>query len=228
MSEGEGDGVNAEHDRSPIRKPRASRKNLLLSATIEAGALKADVRIRNLSESGAMIEGAALPDVGSPLTLRRSEIEIGALVVWRATGRCGIRFDGIASVEEWVGGVRRPSNPLGGQARVDAVQAALRRGDVLPSDADPAPRVRIDAETLDRRIADELAYVRRLLDVVGDELTEDPIILQRHNRALQNFDVACQILTELGAILIATDPAVAIEAVTMQDLRSRLLRKPIF
>ena len=67
--------------------------------------------------------------------------------------------------------------------------------------------------------------MRRLLDSVGDDLTDDPIILQRHGKALQNFDIACQILTHLGAIVGARDRGAAVNAVAMEELRARLLRK---
>ena len=216
-------------ERLPMRTPRAPRKNLLLSATIEAGSLKAPVRIRNLSESGAMIEGAALPDVGSTLILRRSEVEIGAVVIWQTLGRCGIEFDGAASIEEWVGGVRQARRPgSGGQARVDAIQAAIRSGDPLPAEATPTQHEPIGPASLDSRIAEELAYVKRLLDAVGDQLTDDPIMLQRHGQALQNFDVACQILGHLSTVLSAEDAVAAASVIPMQDLRTRLIRKAIF
>lgn len=208
---------------------RAPRTNLLLAANIEAGPLRAPVRIRNMSESGAMIEGAAFPEIGASLILRRLEVEIGATVIWRAAGRCGIRFDGQAVVADWVAGVRRnPGIPETGQARVDAIQAAIRTGQPLPATADPKPATTGSNEDLDRRLAEELAYVQRLLDDVGGELSDDAIILQRHGRMLQSFDVACQILEHLQTILSATDRAEAVKAVTMQDLRARLLRKPIF
>ena len=79
-------------------RARAPRKNLLLAATIEAGALKAPVRIRNLSEGGAMLEGAVLPDIGTAFMLRRLDIEIGGTVIWRESGRCGVEFDGPVEV----------------------------------------------------------------------------------------------------------------------------------
>ena len=215
-------------DQSPdneaaVAHSRAPRKNLLLSASIEAGGLKAPVRIRNLSENGAMIDGAALPEVGTALVLRRLEVEIGATTVWRASGRCGIRFDGNVSVEEWVAGVCQPSFGTG-QARVDAIQAAIRSGAQLPpeSQANSPP---VDLAALENRIAEEIAYARRLLDRVGDELTDDPVILQRHGRSLQTFDEACQILDHLGRILGAPNPVAAVQAVTMEELRARLLRK---
>jgi hypothetical protein len=205
---------------------RAPRTNLLLAATIEAGALKAPVRIRNMSASGAMIEGAAFPEIGAPLILRRLEVGIGGTVIWRAAGRCGIRFDGQAVVADWVTGVRR--SPEMGQSRVDAVQAAIRAGQSVPTSIDPRTSTTGPIENLDQRLAEELAYVRRLLDGVGGDLSDDPIILQRHTRMLQSFDVACQILEHLQTILSSPDRGEAVKAVTMQDLRARLLRKPMF
>jgi hypothetical protein len=198
----------------------------MLSASIEAGALKGQVRIRNLSESGAMIDGAALPEVGTALILRRLELEIGAMTVWRAPGRCGIRFDGTAAVDEWVAGLRRSPRPADrGQARVDAIQSAIRRAAPLPSADVPTSRIPLDSDELESRIAEELAYVGRLLDAVGDELTENPVILQRNGRALQNFDAARQILVHLSAILGSKDRGAAVDAVTMHELRSRLVRR---
>jgi hypothetical protein len=206
--------------------PRATRKNLLLSATIEAGDLRAPVRIRNLSENGALIDGAALPEAGTALVLRRLEVEIGAMSVWRKDGRCGIRFDGTISVDEWVSGVRQPSqSPHSGQARVDLIQAAIRSGASVPLENRPASNVPINPENLERRIAEELSYVGRLLDAIGEEFTNDPIILQRHGRALQDFDAACQMLAQLGAIVASDDRAAAVDAVPLQELRARLLRK---
>jgi hypothetical protein len=208
---------------------RAPRTNLLLAATIEAGAIKTPVRIRNMSESGAMIEGAAFPAIGATLILRRLEVGIGGTVIWRAAGRCGIRFDGQAVVADWVAGVaRNPGVFDTGQARVDAIQAAIRTGQPIPAGTDPKPSATGSTKDLDHRLAEELAYVRRLLDGVGGELSDDGIILQRHARMLQSFDVACQILEHLQTILSAPDRAEAVKAVTMQDLRARLLRKPMF
>jgi hypothetical protein len=205
---------------------RASRKNLMLSASIEAGALKAPVRIRNLSESGAMIDGGALPEVGTALILRRLELEIGAMTVWRTAGRCGVRFDGAAAVDEWVAGSRRSPRPADrGQARVDALQSAVRRGAPLPSSDVPASRIPLDFDELESRIAEELAYVGRMLDAVGDELTGNPIVLQRHGRALQNLDAARQILVHLSAIIGSKDRFAAVDAVTMHELVSRLVRR---
>lgn len=215
---------------SPVQGPseRAPRTNLLLSATIETATLKAPVRIRNLSEGGAMLEGGAFPNVGEVLTLRRLEISIDATVVWRAGTRCGIQFKGKVAVADWVSGTQSRSSHDIDQARVDSIQAAVRAGRPVPSaDAGPAAAPVVDAD-LDRRIAEELAYVKRLLEIVGDELTDAPIVVQRYSRSLQSFDLACQILGHLSSVLTASDRSAAVQAVGMEDLRARLLRKPLF
>ncbi|MBO9624228.1 MAG: PilZ domain-containing protein [Sphingomonas sp.] len=208
-------------------KPRAARKNLLLSATIDVDGLKAPVRIRNLSEGGAMIDGAALPRPGTRLVLRRAEIEMAATVAWQAGGRCGVAFDHCAvTVDEWVSGTRVATfEGHRGQARVDAIQAAVRSGAALPAEP-PAPAQAPAAGELDSRIVDEILHVRRLLDELGEELVSDPSVLQQHMQALQNLDRASQVLEHLGTVLGAKDRIAAARSVPMLDLRERLTRAP--
>jgi hypothetical protein len=211
-------------------QPRLPRKNLMLGVTIEAGSLKTPVRLRNLSVSGAMLEGSTLPDPGMKLILQRSEIRIGATVVWRMQGRCGVSFDDVTtSVEEWVAGTRAPSfNGQQGQARVDAIQSTVRSGGLLPADAPVASRAELSTAELDARVVEEIVYVRRLLEALGEEVADDPIVLQRHMLALQNLDRASQLLEHIGAILSAPDRIAAAESVKMQELRTRLLRRSNF
>jgi hypothetical protein len=185
------------------------------------------VRIRNLSESGGMLEGAAFPNIGEKLVLRRAELDIGATVMWLMGTRCGVKFDGTISVSEWVSGKAAPRGQVRDQAHVDAIQAAVRAGVDLPPAEHPAATGGVSAD-LDLRIAEELAYVRRLLEGVGDNLTDDPMIAQRHAKQLQEFDLACQILGYLGGILFAEDRAAAVDAIGLQDLRARLTRNPLF
>lgn len=211
------------------RAERMPRRNLMLAATIKSEGLEAAVRIRNLSETGAMIEGPALPLPDKRLILRRSGVEIGARVVWHEAGRCGIQFEGTIAVEEWAGGTRVGSPPdVSGQARVDAIQAAIRSGAAVSAEqATQAPTAQ-GAADLNARLANELAYVRRLLDAIGDDLVRDPIMVQRHGQALQRFDSVCQMIGHLSAVVGAAEPQEAARQVTMEDLRSRLIGKAIF
>jgi len=181
-----------------------------------------------MSETGAMIDGAALPDVGTALILRRLAVDIGATVVWHADGRCGIRFGGLVSIDEWVAGERQAQGSgTAGQARVDAIQLAIRSGTSLPQDIDPSGRSVSSSKGLDHRIVEELLYVTRLLHTFGDDLVKDPMIVQRYGKTLQNFDAACEILDHLSRVMGAEHRAEAAAAVSMQTLRKRLLAKPI-
>lgn len=195
----------------------------MLAATISAGAVSAPVRIRNLSELGAMIDGAALPTPGATLTLSRMALSIGAKVVWSRDGRCGLSLGGAIVVDDWIAGANSaPAIGGAGQFRVDQIQSAIRSGSALPTETRaPAPP---PASTMpvERSVAAELGRVRRMLDAVTEELSDDVDVLMRHERAMQNFDIAAQIIEELAVVLAADDREAAVGAVHMHDLRSRL------
>jgi hypothetical protein len=215
-------------DRSdPITDARAPRKNLFLAASIRSDSLSVSVRIRNLSETGGLIEAPALPDVGASLTLSRQEVEIGGIVVWRSANRCGIRFEGAISIDDWIAGKCLSPQARSPQAQLDEIQRAIRSGTPVVEASSPmtAPNTH---PRLDQRIADEIDYVSRLLQAIGNGLTDDPIIMQRHAAALQSFDTACEILGHLRTVLKASDKSAAVDRITMSELRSRLTRKALF
>lgn len=212
---------------------RASRRKLLLAAQLDSDTVAGPVRIRDLSKTGALLEGAAFPPVGAALVLKRQALRIAGTVAWNSGTRCGVAFESIISVADWVAGVSSGEGGAQGQARVDDIQAAVRAG-TTPAATEPvaATSALEDAAPNDgglgRRIAGELSYVQRLLDDVGDALVEDPVLLRRHPSALQAFDLAGKILGHLGAILAAEDQAAAIDAIGMQELRARLTRERLF
>ena len=67
--------------------------------------------------------------------------------------------------------------------------------------ADGAGRRRPSRADLDTRLADELGYVQRLLEGLGDELIADLLLIQRHGKSLQSLDLVGQILGHVSAIL---------------------------
>lgn len=221
--------TDVPEDFGPRTTTRAGRTNLLLAATIVAGDISGAVRIRNLSETGAMLEGASLPKVGRPLTLRRQELEMGAVVVWAIGSRCGIRFDGKISVEGWKSGTWVASTGVPDQSQVDAIQAAVRRGvDVSPSDTSDEANGVGDAQVVGKYIAEELRYLARLLVDMGDQLSDDPTIIRKYPQIMQNFDRMSQILEHLGRVVEASDQSAAVRAIGMEDLKARLLRQRLF
>jgi hypothetical protein len=96
----------------------------------------------------------------------------------------------------------------------------------LPAETEaPVPNP-ADARPLEQSIASELARVKRMLDEVSEELTDDVDVLMRHERAMVKFDIAAAIVEELARVMAARDPLGAVEAVQMHDLRSRLSGRP--
>jgi hypothetical protein len=209
---------------------RGSRRtNLLLSATAEFGGLSSPIRIRNVSETGAMLEGAHLPGKGARLWVIRTGIKVAATVAWASNGKVGVQFDEPVPVERWGGGKPRPIDLSGlrDQRRVDAIQQAVRAGQPLPSCDSAAPTDCDAPGQLNARIAEELDYVSRLIESLGDQLAADPAILMKHSKVLQNMDLGNQILKHLAAIVAAEDPATEVATVGMSDLRARLTRRTL-
>ncbi len=209
------------------------RTNLLLAATAEIDGRALPVRIRNLSETGAMLEGAGLPDAGLKLILKRGDLEVSATVAWAAGPRRGVRFDGPTPIYEWTGGAKpKPLDCTGlrDQRRVDSIQAEARADATMGSAlraAAPASPLPAAIPGLDAKLAHELGYVQRLLENLGDELIKDLFLVQRHGQSMQSLDLVGQILGHVAAILHAEDKAAVIEGIGMEDLKARLKRKSI-
>jgi hypothetical protein len=144
-----------------------------------------------------------------------------------------VRFDGPTPVEEWTGGAKpRPLDCTGlrDPRRVDAIQAEARAdaaaGRALRSDSPPTP-VSAAPPGLDSRLADELGYVQRLIETLGDELIRDLFLVQRHGQSLQSLDLVGQILGHVADVLRAEDKVEVLDRIGMEDLKARLKRKSI-
>jgi hypothetical protein len=74
------------------------------------------------------------------------------------------------------------------------------------------------------RLSEELDYARRMLDVTGDQICADRIVVTRHAAALQSLDKVGQILGHIAAVIRSADPNSAIDGIGMSDLRARLTR----
>lgn len=211
---------------STAREQRMSRrKNLLLSAIIVVSGLPVTVRIRNLSDSGALLEGNSVPSPGTELVLKRGLVEASATVVWSDGHRCGVRFDSPICLPDWTE-CSPPGLGLAGQARVDAVQTAIRNGSDIEDAIDEAMAAsNAGAQAVHARVSEELAYVQRMLEAIGDELASEMLVVHRHAKSLQQFDRLGQILGHLATVLRAEDQSEAVMQIGMQELRDRLSRR---
>ena len=115
------------------------------------------------------------------------------------------------------------------QKRVDELLAHVRAESaaVHPTIFKPAPpRPDPSADSLDHCIAEELESIRRSLDLLGGVLVTDPVLLHRHAPQLQSIDRINQLLGHLARIICADQKEMAVDQVTLTDLRARLQRRP--
>ncbi len=103
----------------------------------------------------------------------------------------------------------------------DDLRKPLRRD--VPPRASPTPQ---SEDALKVRLSEELEYVRRMLEALGDQLSGDPILIRRHAVALQSLDIVGQILGHVGNVVRSSDPHAAVDDIGMGDLRARLMRRP--
>ena len=100
---------------------------------------------------------------------------------------------------------------------------SIRRADAPPLD----PALIPTDDYLRLRLAEELEYARRLLDVMGDQLASDPVVIGRHCAALQTVDIVGQMLSHIGSVIRSSAPERAAERIGMADLKARLTRRSI-
>ena len=185
------------------------RVNLFMAATLHASGVATAVKIRDLSATGAQIESALLPEVGSPMTLSRGRLSVQGQVAWRTERRCGLQFTSQISVPDWMANtVNREQN------RVDQIVTAVKAGVVpltVPGNQSSKPRP---------GVTEDLRSVAQLLECLGDALVGDPAIIAQHGIVLQNLDIAVQTLNVLAETLRAGFPVDAASLVRLGQLRT--------
>ncbi len=164
------------------KDPRADiRSNVFLSATLLAAGGTLPVRIRNISPTGALLDGAALPAEGSVIRLRRGSLTVDGEVVWQKDGLCGLRFGAEVVVNDWV---RRTEH--NGQARVDEMIALVRSAPKACSGAAGAQKSDDSLQSISADLIKSCERLANLPDVVAtcsDEILRLDAIAQR----LTNF-----------------------------------------
>jgi hypothetical protein len=190
----------------------AVRVNLFMAATLHASGAETEVKIRDLSETGAQVEGSLLVGVGMPMTLTRGRLSVQGEVAWCKARRCGLKFSTKVSVQDWM------ANPVNReQRRVDQIVSAVKAGVVPMVSAAPYANKAADG------VAQDLERVSRLLGCLGDTLASDPAIVAQHGMALQNLDIAIQTLAVLAEAMEAGAPGAAAIRVRLNELRMSCL-----
>lgn len=172
-----------------VREARRAhqRTSLFVLATMTAPSVSGPVKIRNIALCGALIEGAALPEPGEQVSLRRGELSVSGKIVWRLDGKAGVQFDTQVKVASWL-----PAGS-GGQQQVDRTFHELKEnpGHAAPSPA--APGENLPTGHLN------LLNVAEALDSLADALAEDSRVVAAHGSKLQALDIASQVLRKFAA-----------------------------
>ncbi len=91
-----------------MKNRRSRRSPVLLSATVEIAGRPVPVKLRNLSEEGALIEGDELPLEGASTCFERNELKLKSRIVWVQGRYAGVAFDQALKPEQVLRNVPTP------------------------------------------------------------------------------------------------------------------------
>lgn len=162
---------------------------MFVMAFLMAGSASGPVRIRNLSPTGALIEGAVIPESKERVRLRRTGATVAGEVVWSRDGRAGLRFDSRVTVADWL---PRGAN-CSAQQRVDEVVQGWKTGasNAVPSTANGI----VHAGSIS---AAALTNLCEEIETLANDLAGDDVVVQRHLAKLQTLDTTAQVLRKLA------------------------------
>ena len=100
-------------DESSMTHNRRSRRSpVFLAATIEVAGASEPVKLRNLSEAGALIEGDRLPLEGSTTWFERKDLRVKSRIVWVQGRYAGVAFTQALKPEDVLRNVPKPRPAL--------------------------------------------------------------------------------------------------------------------
>jgi hypothetical protein len=96
-------------DESSITQNRRTRRSpVLLAASVEVAGTAQPVKLRNLSQEGALIEGERLPLEGSTTFFSRNDLRVKSRIVWVQGNFAGVAFNRPLQREEVLRNVPKP------------------------------------------------------------------------------------------------------------------------
>ncbi|MBB3763945.1 PilZ domain-containing protein [Sphingomicrobium lutaoense] len=115
---------------NPNQNRRQQRSQVLMTAQLELSGTTRDVKLRNLSAEGALVEGEGLPVEGSELIFRKGAIKAPGRIAWVNNNRAGIAFATSLHPDELLRHVPRPKPRI--EPRFQ--RPPIRNGDLTPAE----------------------------------------------------------------------------------------------
>lgn len=159
-----------------------------MMATVYAAGSSTPVRVRNMSQSGALVEAAGLPPAGTKIRISRGSLEAIGDIMWVDANKAGLRFASPVRVADWLPVGKRG----GGQQLIDEMVHRARVGAAARSPSSEP------FDQANQSFAGELSHLRCLLERAGEELASDSAVTTRHPSALQIIDGVAQSLAKLA------------------------------
>lgn len=115
---------------------RSRRSSVLLAAALDTGSGTTEVKLRNLSAEGALVEGDNLPIEGTEVLFRRNDLAERGTIVWVHRKHAGVAFREQLQPEEVLRHVPSPR---------PKVQMDFRRPGLASRDLTPQERRLLDS-----------------------------------------------------------------------------------
>lgn len=179
--------VGSEAPARQLDSRSGQRTNLFVAAVLYSEEGNCPVKVRNLSESGALIEAATLPPVGTAVRLCRGSLAVPGKVVWQRAGKAGLRFGSAIRVADWL-----PSNRGRHQSHVDELVHQVRTERAGVADvaiAEPRSNPPLAPEQIDT--------IASTIERLADEFAADPYVIANHSWKLQQLEGAVQQLRRI-------------------------------
>lgn len=156
-----------------------TRTNLFVLATLEAGGVSNDVRVRDISRKGALLQGVALPPAGARCVLMRGDIRLDGTIIWVARGKAGIRFEGHTDVAEWIN--RGKTESQSAPSAVTHLNA-------------PGAETTAGIRGSNGEFAMGLAQLASALKCAEEKLALDPLVAAGHQDSLRVLSAIAEVL----------------------------------
>ncbi|MFL6735230.1 MAG: PilZ domain-containing protein [Sphingomicrobium sp.] len=93
---------------NPPSQRRSRRANVLLAATIEVAGASVSVKLRNLSEQGALIQAERSFVEGSEVLFRRNDLAVPGRIAWVDGQYAGVAFGSALQPQEVLRNIPQP------------------------------------------------------------------------------------------------------------------------